>query len=210
MLVGMVLLLTACTDDKPEADPPPSPPAIATPTPVVVEPPNDHDLGAALPNSVQIGRIGDYTSCVSGVDVCYWPGSIGGSSNPTLSWARAADDSGRWVEVTVSRQEDPMLRRRFVADVKVLCPRGDWSQPADPRGFHPRPPTEGTSQRLPIEGAGFRGLRCIMETGVLGAERHEEHWIRVVRGDVQLGVSASSEELVLSQFEEYVDRLGWS
>jgi hypothetical protein len=112
--------------------------------------------------------------------------------------------------MTVNRQEDPMFRRQFVGDMKVLCPRGDWSRPADPRGFHPRPPTEGTSQRLPIEGDGFRGLRCIMKTGVVGAERHEEHWIRVVRGDVQLGVSASSEELALSQFEEYVDRLGWS
>ena len=98
-LVGLVLLLTACIEDKPEADPPPSPPASATPTPtpVVVEPPDDHEIGAALPNSVQIGRFGDYTSCVSGVDVCYWPGSIGGSSDPTrrgsgpsTSWAGRA------------------------------------------------------------------------------------------------------------------------
>jgi hypothetical protein len=61
-----------------------------------------------------------------------------------------------------------------------------------------------------VQRAGFRGNRCAMESGPLGAKRHQSHGITAVRDDVVVHVEASSKRLVLRLFEEYVDRLGWS
>lgn len=204
------LVLTACTGDPEAAPPTPPTPAATSATPtetaIPAEPASDRDLGMALPNTVQIGQMKDYRSCIAGDELCARPDVIGAGPDPTLSWVRAYA-RGRWAQILVSRQQGSMPRSGFIREAKLVCPRGDWSHPGDPRGFNPRPPTAGTSQRVPVDAGGFRGLRCAMESGPVGEPRRETHWIRAARDDIRLEVSTYSPEAALRLFEEYVDRL---
>lgn len=199
-LVAIGCLMTGCTED-PAPDP-------GRPAPTDVAAPDDGELGAALPGPDDLGGIGGYSSCRAAEELC----ASAGGPDETLSWAKAVEGSrgetgARWAELSVRRYADRSLLRVDLDVAVGSCPDGAFSVPADPRGMRPRPPSEGTSSAAPVELAGFTGIRCTVEVEQPDGGRHEEHWIAATRDVVRLDAAASSEELVLELFEEYVDRL---
>jgi hypothetical protein len=219
-LLTLTVWASACSQRQPEDDersapvPTTRPSTIPSATPSPSDVPNNHELGVALPGPSEIGGIGGYSSCISGVQVCYDEDDTT-VPDPDLSWVRATEGvkggpGARWAALTVDRAAEPGLVREVLWLARGWCPVGEFVVPAEPRGFIARGPLGGTGRRHPVKQAGFRGIRCAMEIGPLGDTRHKEYWIMAARDDVQLHVSASSERLVARLFDEYLVRLGWT